>query len=582
MASEYYITEDGGQFCCEMCPDEEDPIDSNANSIDSTAANQDMNVKSIDSSGVDVGSNVKSIDSTSANIDMNVKSVDSSGVGINVDKNGGEVNIDDAIAAAAIKDSVPISKESSSQDSVSKPLDVSSRVAEPVPGDSVDGHVSQASSQDSIYKDSFEDSVSRFSSEEPASKVSVEDSVPKVSDSNLKVDSDSKLTSNVSTSKTAIDDTPAETAGVESVDELTIEDSVSKVTASNDESASNKLDNTYEDITELKDASSDAQASVLSAKGDGEKPSIAPKPRSVFLTKTISQDDEDNISESKEGKSITQTYEVNKSTDEKSSNENLSKSIENTDCQVSMIQETEQKDESDKVSLKEMNKCEDLDTISNRDSSQIDDAELKKKYPDEYNPFGDEEEESDECTELAEIESDSLKNKDVDLKMKLATLPAFRKNEGKEVVSSKSYTMDKKVVLADLNPFGSDSEEEDDQEITQDDSKLDESTKLDESISAKLNESSTNPFWSGDEEPDSEPISLLNTSIVSSGGKPKPPRPPPPSAAVTPSRVSASPLPPPRGVNSASKIAMTPNSARRLAPGPPSHRFVPIVVAFQL
>ena len=196
------------------------------------------------------------------------------------------------------------------------------------------------------------------------------------------------------------------------------------------------------------------------------------------------------------------------------------------------------------------------------------------EYPGDLNPF-DAEEALTECNEIKEQttveQTDQLKSEvdttdvlvsDIQLDvgkaklaqyenihLKQATLPMRLtgfSDENRQVVTSKSHTMHKKVVKANLNPFGSDEDEQDSEE---DNLFNDESSKkvipapqfsvlpseckspVAQPSASDHNQSSSslNPFWSDGEEP---PEADLSSSLNKSSHKPgkvKPPRPPPPT-----------------------------------------------------
>ncbi|KAF2357395.1 Calponin domain [Trinorchestia longiramus] len=193
------------------------------------------------------------------------------------------------------------------------------------------------------------------------------------------------------------------------------------------------------------------------------------------------------------------------------------------------------------------------------------------EYPEELNPF-DVEEGKDKKEDSGSSESkpslpkkpDNLEEPELfpdqsrpeDIRsIKQATLPTkFSLHEQKDQVSTKSKTLHKKVVKANLNPFESEDGEDSDEE---DDGKkviaapqfppvshrlasrgpTPERPPLPTSAAHNESSSSLNPFWSDGEEPEHE-----------GGVKPakvKPPRPPPPSLASregTPSRICATPV----------------------------------------
>ena len=176
-------------------------------------------------------------------------------------------------------------------------------------------------------------------------------------------------------------------------------------------------------------------------------------------------------------------------------------------------------------------------------------------YPDDLNPFDDDSDdttvpieekpksdatEPDDNKEKEKEDRDSLSRSDAESEAKFGTLPSrltASQNDEKEIVSSKSKTIQKKVVKVNLNPFGSDEEDDDVTELTPRSSKKligapqyqnpVISGPLPSSTPHNQSSASLNPFWSDGEEPSEDEESTMKQPPKKA--KVKPPRPPPPS-----------------------------------------------------
>ncbi|XP_076066802.1 MICAL-like protein isoform X2 [Oratosquilla oratoria] len=189
------------------------------------------------------------------------------------------------------------------------------------------------------------------------------------------------------------------------------------------------------------------------------------------------------------------------------------------------------------------------DRIPHQEEEEKMEEEKMEEESDEYNPFGDEDEEPDEsgvsvsqsqtCSDEREVTGDiTTVSKDSGASVG----DDASKDSGTSVVDDVQYP-------DELNPFGDDDEEEEEEEEEKEEEIVTkpEEPKQKKLIKAPLNpfesdeddkeeeesempsmasKKSLNPFWSDDEEPDDEEEDL---SLTPSKRKPRPPRPPPPT-----------------------------------------------------
>ena len=181
----------------------------------------------------------------------------------------------------------------------------------------------------------------------------------------------------------------------------------------------------------------------------------------------------------------------------------------------------------------EDNANEEEPSIEPKEAHDDSKEESETEYPDELNPFGDEVElesvskgekpsdkDSPEVTKeenLAEINDAAMSSNNLTDVGKLATLPAHLSRPKQEIVSSKSHTIQKKLIKANLNPFESDESAEEEDEL------VEEKTPA---APHDQSSSSLNPFWSDGEEPSDN-----EQNTTKKPAKVKPPRPPPPSVS---------------------------------------------------
>lgn len=139
-----------------------------------------------------------------------------------------------------------------------------------------------------------------------------------------------------------------------------------------------------------------------------------------------------------------------------------------------------------------------------------------QQYPDDLNPFGSEDEEEEEKEPVPQVPSKQPTGNIV----ADTTASAGPTQEVKSHSTATGVSQDspgRRLIKANLNPFESDEEEEEVEEVKAKDS----------SSAKKEAKKSLNPFWSDDEEEEEEMRG--RTGSTPKGTKVKPPRPPPPT-----------------------------------------------------